>query len=368
MRVFVTGTRGIPDIPGGIEKHCQELYPRISARGHEVYLCTRKPYVIRRTDLWRNVKLVHCFAPRSKHFEAIIHTLIALFKAPLYSPDIVHIHAIGPAILVPLARLMGLKVVLTTQGPDYNRKKWGGLARSVLRLGEKIGGICAHEVIVVSSLIGDTIRKRCHRDCHLVYNGVNIPQPTKGFEFLTRIGAEPGKYVLAVARFVPEKGLHDLIDAFKEIDTDFRLVIAGEADHESDYSRLLRRKARDDARIILTGYITGEALKQVYGHARLFVLPSYHEGLPLALLEAMSHALPVLVSDIPANQEVELPAERYFPSGDVRELRRKIEFFMNAEMSEEERQDLGARVREKYNWDRIADQTIRVYRRAIGSM
>jgi glycosyltransferase involved in cell wall biosynthesis len=260
---------------------------------------------------------------------------------------------------------MGLKVVVTNHGPDYDRHKWGQIAKSVLRLGEKMGGRYANEVIVISSVIRDIIRTRCHREPNLVYNGVNLPEKCEGYDFLSQIGVEPLRYILAVARFVPEKGLHDLIDAFKAMDVDYKLVIAGDADHETDYSRNLRRIAREDERIILTGYITGEPLNQVYTHARLFALPSYHEGLPIVLLEAMSYGLPALVSDIPANKEVGLPPERYFICGDTTDLKEKMEVLLGKELSEEERRETRNKIAQKYNWDKIAEQTIAVYHKAL---
>jgi len=124
MKIFVTGTRGIPDIPGGAEKHCEELFPRIAARGHEVLLCTRSCYVTKKMDEWRGIRLINCFAPRRKSFEAIVHIFIALLKARWHSPDVVHINAIRPSLLTPFARLMRLRVVVTNHGPDYDRQKW----------------------------------------------------------------------------------------------------------------------------------------------------------------------------------------------------------------------------------------------------
>jgi len=365
MRIFVAGTRGIPDIPGGVEKHCEELFPRIAAKGHDVFLCTRKSYVKQRINEWRGVKLIHCFNPRKKSFEAIVHTFIALLKARWLCPDVVHIHAIGPSVLTPLARLMGLKVVVTNHGPDYDRQKWGTAAKFVLRLGEKLGGLYANEVIAISSVIAGIIRERCHREPNLIYNGVNLPKKRRQSDFLAQVGAAPFQYVLAVARFVPEKGLHDLISAFKAIGSGVQLVIAGSADHDTAYSRKLRQMAAEDDRVILTGYITGEPLNQAYTFARLFVLPSYHEGLPIALLEALSYGLPVLVSDIPANKEVGLPQERYFRCGAVNDLRERIEILLKKRLSEEERQGIRNQIKKKYDWDVIAEQTIEVYRKAI---
>ncbi len=364
MKIFVTGTRGIPDIPGGVEKHCQELFPRIAARGHEVFLCTRAFYVTGKSEKWHGIKLVKCFAPRLKSFEAIVHTFISLLKARLYSPDIVHIHAIGPSLLTPLARLIGLKVVVTNHGPDYERQKWGNVARLVLRLGEKLGGLYANEVIVISSVIGNIVQERCHRESNLIYNGVSLPSKSKESDYLQQKSIDPNNYVLAVARFVPEKGLHDLIEAFRGIETDCKLVIAGDADHETDYSRNLRQMAAEDKRVILTGYITGEPLNQVYSHARLFVLPSYHEGLPIALLEALSYGLVALVSDIPANKEVGLIPDRYFRCGYVEDLKDKMQALLDKGMSDSEREAISNMLEEKYNWDRIAEQTIKVYGKA----
>ena len=364
MKIFITGTRGIPDIPGGVEKHCQELFPRIAARGHDILLCTRNSYVTQKIDEWHGVKLIGCYAPRIKSFEAIVHTFIALLKARVFRPDVVHIHA-APMLLTPLARLMGFKVVVTNHGPEYDRQKWGRIAKFVLRLGEKMGGLYANEVIVISTVIGDIVRQRCKRESNLIYNGVPLPDKSTRSDFLDSFGIRPQQYILAVARFVPEKGLHDLVEAFRGVHGDCQLVIAGDADHETAYSRKLRNMAAQDERIILTGYITGEKLNQVFSHARIFCLPSFHEGLPIALLEAMSYGLPVIVSDITANKEVILPPERFFRCGEVAELRTKLDQFFDRGLSATEQHDYKQQLSEKYNWRKIADQTISVYEKIL---
>ena len=365
MKIFVTGTRGIPDIPGGVEKHCEELFPRIAARGHEVILARRSSYVTQHLGQWSGVRLVDVYAPRFKSLEAIVHTALALIRARLIEPDIVHIHAIGPSLLVPLARLLGLNVVVTNHGPDYDRDNWGRFAKHVLRLGELVGGLFANEVIVISEVIGSIIRKRCKRESNLIYNGVPLPHPSTETDYLKGIGACPGNYILSVARMVPEKCLHDLIEAFLQTDGDYQLVIAGDADHETYYSRELKKQAAASSRIILTGYITGEPLNQVYSHARLFVLPSSHEGLPISLLEALSYGLPVLVSDIPANLEVGLPMERYFKCGDITDLRERMTLHLEKDLAPAERDAIRRQIAQKYNWDRIADQTLAVYEKVL---
>ena len=365
MKVFVTGTRGIPDIPGGVEKHCQELLPRIASKGHEVAVATRSSYDEGQISLWRRTELCRCFAPRKKNLEAIVHTFLALLKAYQYRPDLVHIHGVGPSLLTPLAKVMGFRVVFTHHGQDYDRQKWGKTAKFALRLGERMGALCANEVIAISSVIGDVLLKRYHRESNLIHNGVSLPERSSESYFLKDRGVQPQEYVLAVGRFVPEKGLHDLIHAFQSLQTDHKLVIAGEADHESDYSRRLREAAANDERIVLTGYITGAPLNQVYSHAALFVLPSYHEGLPIALLEAMSYGLSVLASNIPANWEVGLSPERYFRCGDVKDLKEKMKLLLRKGLSSDERHKTSEMLERKYNWDKIADQTIEVYEKTV---
>ena len=365
MKIFVIGTRGIPDIPGGVETHCQELYPRIVASGHEVTVVTRASYVQDKRKSWKGVSLKHIFVPRIKVLEALVHTFLATISGKFSKADLIHVHAIGPGLLVPLIRLMGKKVVMTNHGPDYHRAKWGFFAKKTLMLGEYWGGKNADEIIVISSVIRDIVKKRCNRESNLIYNGVTLPEKTTKTNILDQHGIQPGKYILAVVRLVPEKGLHDLIEAFIKIPGNQQLVIAGDADHETKYSRELKKKAATDSRIILTGYITGKYLNQVFSHAKQFVLPSYHEGLPIALLEAMSYNIPPLVSDIPAHQEVELPEYCYFRCGDVAHLQCRLEQSLNSNTSNQKSVDYRSIVAQKYNWDKITQQTIAVYEKVL---
>ena len=367
MKIFVTGTRGIPDIPGGVESHCQQLYPLIVKKGHQVKLSRRKPYVKSELNEWSGIQLIDNFTPKKKSIEAIVHTFIAILEAKKWGADIIHIHAVGPAIMVPVARLLGLKVVITNHGPDYDRDKWGRLAKFVLRTGEKLGGIFANEVIVISEVIREIIRDRCHRDSNLIYNGVQITGKSNNTSYIDSLGLVAGDYILAVARFVPEKGLHDLIEAYNQSGLTCKLVLAGDSDHEDEYSRNLKKTAQNNPDIVLTGYITGDKLNQVFSHARLFVLPSYHEGLPIALLEALSYGLPPLVSDIPANLEVKLDSKYYFRCKDVGNLKDQLVRLCSKDFSDSEKEQLIEFVKLKYDWQKIADQTISVYEKVISS-
>jgi starch synthase len=364
MKIFVTGTRGIPNIPGGVEKHCQELYPRIVRSGHSVIVAVRSCYIAHEYCEWNGVKLTRCYAPKSKSIEALLHTLIALLSARKMRPDIVHIHAIGPSLLVPIAKMMDLKVVVTNHGPEYNRQKWGTVAKAILKMGEIVGSKFADEVIAVSNNVKEILLIRAKKKSNVIPNGVPQAPLTSSTAYLEKIGVKSKEYILAVARFVPEKGLHDLIKAYYSIGSKYALVIAGDADHQTAYSRNLKRLAAQNANIKMTGYITGDPLFQLYRNARLFILPSYHEGLPIVLLEAMSFGIPVLASDIVANKEVGLEAHRYFRCGDSDDLKQKLRLSLNKNLSASEQAFYSKALNEIFNWDVIAEKTIAVYEKA----
>lgn len=360
MKIVVAGTRGIPSILGGVETHCEELFPRIAAMGHDVTVIRRSCYVTPelRMDSYKGVKLKDVYAPRKKSLEAIVHTFLAVLAARRMHPDLLHIHAIGPSIMVPLARLLGMKVVVTHHGPDYDRGKWGRLAKAVLRMGERMGARYATRIIVISRVIASLLATRYGRtDTELIYNGVPAPEFSKNTDFIDKIGAQPMRYVLAVGRFVPEKNFHLLVEAFASSrlhDRGYRLVIAGDADHEDHYSRSLKELARSHD-VILTGFIKGEPLHQLLSHAALFVLPSSHEGLPISLLEAMSFRRDVLVSDIPANRLEQLDDADFVAVNDPQALSVALQRKL-AGAPAPRSYDLSP-----YNWDTIAHHTVALY-------
>lgn len=358
MRIAVAGTRGFPGIAGGVETHCEELYPRIAAMGHEVVVMRRTPYVTDKNRMkeYKGVRLVDIYAPRSKRFEAIVHTFLSVLAAKRMRADLLHVHAVGPALLVPFARLLGLKVVMTDHGPDYNRAKWGRAARLMLRLGERLGVRYSHRVIAISELIAELIRDNYGwQEVEVIFNGVSSPRKVGTTLFLDKAGVSPGRYILAVGRFVEEKGFHDLVEAYRNLgDCGVKLVIAGDCDHEDEYSARLKKTATD-AGAVLTGYIKGRELAEVMSGAALFVLPSYHEGLPIVLLEAMSYGLDVAVSDIAANRLSELSPDDFFAVGDVGDMTRVIGRKLH---------DRAVRSYDmsRYDWDVIARRTENVYK------
>lgn len=358
MKIVVTGTRGIPAIMGGVETHCEELFPRVAALGYDVTVMRRSSYVADSLTEWHGVKLIDIPTPRKKAFEAIVHTVRAVIAARRLGADVVHIHAVGPALVTPLARLLGMKVVFTHHGPDYDRDKWGTAAKMMLRLGEMLGCRFANRVIVISDVIRNLIASKHGRTkgVSLIYNGVPAADKCHFPEYFSELGITEGNYVLGMSRFVPEKNLHHLIEAFSRVKSEgLKLVIAGDSDFPDEYSEGLKRQARE-AGVLLTGFVKGQKLHSLLTNARCFVLPSSHEGLPIALLEAMSYGLPVIVSDIPANLEVGLPDKCYFPVGDIDALASRLSVLCEDPLARID-YDMA-----KYDWDHIAKEVSDVYR------
>ncbi len=369
MKIAVVGTRGFPDVQGGVESHCEHLYTQLASKRCEITVYTRKPYVDSALDNYKGVFLVSIDCPQNKFLEAIVHTFKAILKARKLTPDIIHIHAIGPSLLAMLARTLGMKVVVTSHGPDYERKKWSASAKIFLKFCERMGMTYANKIIAISNNISDDIMKKYGKDAVVIPNGVEIPHLRDTDITLKKYGLQKKEYILAVGRLVPEKGFHDLIEAFNLGDFgNYKLVIVGSADHEDRYSHNIKKKAGDNDNVVLTGFLTGLPLEELYSHAGLFVLPSYYEGLPIALLEAMSYGLSCIVSDIPANRNIELSENRFFEPGNVRLLNVKLEEFIADLWKEEERENQILMIKERYAWSKIANETIKIYECLLGTV
>lgn len=361
MKVAVTGLRGIPDIMGGVETHCEEMLPRVKSIAPDLNITVfaRAPYVKEPEYEFRGVSVVSVSSPASVWREAITSTFNAILAARRGGMDVIHIHAIGPALLTPLARLMGLKVVVTHHGEDYKRAKWGRFPRFILKMGEQAGMRFANHIIAVSPSLTKRLQQsfpQASRRTSFIPNGApELPQAPG--DALSRFSLEPGKFVLAVARLVPEKGLHDLIKAHAQINDDRKLVIVGGADHASDYSKSLLKFAGKN--VIFTGLQDRGTLRELYENADLFVMPSYHEGLPIAALEAGSCSTPMLLSDIQPNLDVGLPESDYFPVGDTAALAEALNHPTYLRRVD------AAEFRRKFNWDQIAIQTSSIYHKIM---
>lgn len=362
LRVFMLGLRGFPGVQGGVETHAEHLCPLLVEMGCEVTVLARSSYQpIEIGKEWKNVKFVTLWAPKFKGLEAITHTFLGVLYAAVKRPDILHIQAIGPAIMTLPARLLGLRVVVTHHGPDYDRQKWGRFSSIILQLGERWGMRFSNGRITISKVIADLVRTKHGVESALIQNGVVLPQLPNSTGALETFELTRGRYVLMVSRLVPEKRHLDLIAAFKRANLpNWKLVLVGDADHPDAYQREVMKKAAA-AGVIMTGFQCGLALQELYVHAGLFVLPSSHEGLPIVLLEALSYGLPVLASDIPANLEVGLPAEHYFPLGDSEVLADRIRRLSIENMTMITRESSRLWVTQRYDWRDIAKKTLDLY-------
>ena len=315
MNICVFGTRGFPDIQGGVEKHGEHLYPRFPD-DCEFVVFRRRPYV-RSAATYPRIRFIDLPSTRVKGLEAALHSFLASVACLFLRPDLVHIHNIGPACFSPLLRLFGLPVVLTYHSPNYEHAKWGALAKILLKGSEWIALRCASSVIFVNKFQMEKFPPAIRAKSRFIPNGVDPQVRTDAGDILARLGLEPDRYLLAVGRLTPEKGFDVLIDAFRRlVAPGLKLVVAGDVDNENGHARDLHEKA-GDAPVVFAGTLIAEALGPLYARARLFVLPSRNEGFPLALLEAMAAGCDVLVSDLPATRLVELPASDYVPSGDA---------------------------------------------------
>ncbi len=361
---MVLGIRGIPHIQGGVETHAEQLYERLARLGCDIEVLVRSPFVPPTSRSFGAIRLRRIWAPNRVGYEALIHSLLGVLYAGITRPDVLHIHAIGPALVTPLARLLGLRVVVTNHGPDYDRDKWGPFPKWVLRTGERLGMRWAHARIAISRVIEQLILTKYGKDSDLIPNGavpVRLQRETAEIE---RLGLRPGRYFLQVSRMVPEKRQLDLIRAYaRAAIPGWKLALVG-AVHRDEYSQRVR-EAANAAGVVLAGYQRGLALAQIYTHAGGFVLPSSHEGLPIALLEALSYGLPVIASNIPSNLEVGLSATSYFPLGDDDALAERLKEIASVPADETTRTRRMRWVVERYDWGRIAQQTYAVYNRVL---
>ena len=356
MKICAIGLRGIPDVMGGIESHCQQLYPRMVKNDASVTVIARSPYVKQKKYIYEGVNVKSVWTLKHKFLETFMHTFFAIIYARIFvHPDVIHLHAIGPALFTPLARLLGMKVVVTHHGADYDRQKWNGFAKFILKLGEKMGVVFGNKMFVVGKTLTERLKQQFPNHADKIVYVPNGMLPSFSGEispgFLPQeLSISPQNYVLTVGRLVPEKGFHDLVVAYKKANTGLKLVIVGDADHRDEYSVTLLKQANDN--VIFAGRRGGDELKALFKHAKVFVLPSYHEGLPIVALEAISAGTKVLLSDIAPNLDIEAPTDSYFHVGDTSSLSNKISNIESLSLNMNQASFL-----QKFNWDQIAQST-----------
>ena len=355
MKVCVIGTRGFPMVEGGVEKHCESMYPLLaSGDDMEVTVFRRKPYVKGLEKEFQGVRFVDLPSTKIKGFEAVLHSFLATVRAIRMKPDVVHIHNIGPCLFAPLLKWSGIPVVMTYHSPNYEHKKWGAAAQKLLRFCERVALKYADKIIFVSRFQMEKYPEEIQQRSEYIPNGVRTPVKTEKRDYLEKLQVEPGKYILSVGRITPEKGFHTLIEAFKkQTIPGWKLVIAGGVEFESGYMKQLQALSRD-VPVVFTGYVFGEELAQLYTNAGLFVLASENEGFPLVLLEAMSYSRNLLVSDIPATRLIDLEQADYFPCGDTVALAEKL--VKKTMQPAEKHYDLSA-----FKWRNVADRVSKIF-------
>ncbi len=364
MKICVLGLRGLPHVMGGVETHCEQLFPLMKGLHPDdsFTIIGRKGYLPEEVSEYHGLRIVSLPHARGKHLETITNTIFGVLYARfVLHAELIHLHGIGPALMAPVARALGMRVVVTYHSKNYEHHKWNRVARFILRIGELCAVTFGDRVIAVSQCLATDLKQRFPKAAAKIYfipNGATHINTAKSAAFrsndvLARYGLDKNKYIISIGRLVPEKGFHDLCRAFRTADLDCKLLIVGDADHRDEYSKRLLQQASD--RIVFTGFISHDRLQILLQSASLFVLPSYNEGLSIAALEAVGAGTPILLSDIEPNRDLGFRTENYFRVGDVDDLRRKIS--QDHELYRVDRD----KALQQYNWDVVAAETARVY-------
>lgn len=369
MKIAMIGQKRIPSREGGVEVVVTELSTRLSAKGYTVEAYNRSGYHVSgkefddgRGKLYKGIRIITVPTFKNGKLNAIVYTMLATLRALFGRYDVIHYHAEGPCIMLWLPKLLGIRVVATIHGLDWQRAKWGNFASYILKSGEKMAAKYADEVIVLSRNVQEYFKETYHRDTHYITNGVNRPEYREVKEIEKKYGLKKDEYILFVARLVPEKGLHYLIEAFRKLDTDKKLVIAGGSSHSFEYMEKVQKMAAKDERIIMTDFVQGRVLEELYSNAYVFVLPSDIEGMAISLLEAMSYGNCCLVSDIEENVEVVKDKAVTFQKGSVPDLKKQLKKLLEQpEMVAQYKAESQEFICSKYNWDSVLEQTLALY-------
>jgi glycosyltransferase involved in cell wall biosynthesis len=364
LRIAMIGLRGIPATYGGVERAVEELAAQLAERGHDVTVYARSAYSEPGRTEFRRVSITRLPQINTKHLEAASHTSLSLLHALVRGRfDVLHLHATGPGAMAPVARLAGVPVVVTIQGLDWRREKWGRMARVVLRMAARLAAKTPDRAIVVSRELERYYRDELGAMTSYIPNGVKPEQPPDASAILD---LDPDSYVLFLGRLVPEKHVHTLIRAYRRVEGATPLVIAGPGTHSPDYVSEIRRLAEQDERVRLLGPQYGNDKAWLLHNARVFVQPSSIEGLPIALLEALAAGCFPVVSAIPENLEpVTVDGDRLgksFPVGDELALANALQVAIDHPERSKTGRRLGDHVRREYDWESIAGRTEAIYR------
>jgi len=373
LKIAMLGHKRIPSREGGVEVVVEELATRMAALGHDVTVYNRAGHNVAGSEFderanrggeyeYHGVHIKTVQALDIRGAAALTSSYFATKAAIADKPDVIHFHAEGPSAMIGMARRAGIRSVATIHGLDWQRAKWGRLASRYLKHGEQVAATKADEIIVLSRSAQHYFEQTYGRKTNYIPNGVSIKESVNADLITKRYGLTCGSYILFLGRIVPEKGVHYLIEAYKALDTDKRLVIAGGSSDSNEYYEHVQELAEDDHRIIFTGFVQGRLLEELYSNAYLYVLPSDLEGMPMSLLEAMSYGLCCVTSDITECAEVLAGNGRTFPRGSADSLRRVLSNLIdNADSISRLSQHARAHVQSSYSWDTAVENTIKLY-------
>lgn len=370
LNIAMFGHKRVPSREGGVEIVVEELSVRLAERGYSVTCYNRgghhvsgKEFDNMDSQKLNNVNLKTVLTIEKKGLAAVTSSFFASLCCAFGKYDIIHIHAEGPATFCWIPKLFGKKIVVTVHGLDWQREKWkGGFGAKYIRLGEKMAVKYADEIIVLSKSVQEYFRNTYNRETKFISNGVNRPESQPADLIKKEYGLKKDDYILYLGRIVPEKGEHYLVEAFKKIHTEKKLVIAGGASDTDEYMEKLKKSAAEDDRILFTGFVQGRLLEELYSNAYVYCLPSDLEGMPLSLLEAMSYGCCCLTSDIAECKEVVEDKAVLFKKGKVQDLKDKLQFLCDHEQDVESYKINAADfVCKKYNWDKVVEQTEKLY-------
>lgn len=364
------GQKRVPSREGGVEIVVEELAVRMAALGHQVDCYNRWDLpakgAAKPLKEYKGVRLIQIPTFRHQTLNAFVYSVLATIRAVFGGYDVIHFHAEGPCAMTFLPKLLGIPVVSTIHGLDWQRAKWGGFATRYLLLGERNAAKYSDALLVLSLGNQRYFKDTYGREAIYVPNGVNILPYRPPQQIVSRWGLSRESYILFLARIVPEKGLHYLIEAYKKINTDKRLVIAGKINRDSEYVRKICQMAEEDPRILMTDFVTGQVLEELFSNCFLYVLPSDIEGMAISLLEALSYGVRCLVSDISENVEASKEYARHFQRGNIEILRDRIEQALN-DTDEHDRIRQIDFVSRRYSWDVVTRETLQIYDSVICS-
>ena len=336
--------------------------------GHQVVVYNRRGMSSHPARVYDGVELVTLPTLKSKNLSTICHAFLCTVHVMFRRVDVVHYFTTGATLFAPLPRLMGKKIVCSVDGTDWQRAKWGRLAKWYLRFSERLAVRFCHGLISDSRDVMNYYRQTYGVASSRIAYGIREHPPGEAggsVSTLEKFGLARRDYLLFVGRLVPENNVHHLIRAFERTTTDKKLVIVGDDPWERDYVRAL--KSTRDARIVFTGGVYADGYAELQQGAYLFVLPDEVGGTHPALVEAMGFGNCVLVNDTSSNLEVIADAGFSYRGKDgADDLQRRLQMLIDAPvLVETYRQKAGQHAREHYRWEDVVQQHILLYRQIM---